>query len=118
MRCCLMALVLLSSASAKDPPVYPLHGTVTAMRTDRVTIGAPVYTGANGKTYGGGAHSRRVPVFKIQTDEMNYEVEGGKDLTIGEDLSFRVDKRTVYIQRGDKEQKCRLVGQEKRQSPP
>jgi hypothetical protein len=113
-----MSLMLLSSALAKDPPAYPLHGTVMAMRTDRVTVGAPVYTGADGKTHGGGVHSRRIPVFKIQTEEMNYEVEGGKDLTVGEELSFRLEKNTVYIQRGDKEKKVKLVGLEKRQSSP
>jgi hypothetical protein len=112
-RVSLATVVLVLVASAKEKPTYPEHGTVVAMRSEKATSGTGVYTDSQGRTHGGQVHTRNVPVFKIHTSTFDYEVEGRRDLTIGEELNFRVDKRNLYIQRGDKEQKYSIVTEEK-----
>lgn len=112
-------IVLLSSVSfAKDKPTYPEHGTVVAMRSDTRTRGTSPYTDPYGKIQGGGVHSYRIPVFKIRTDDLDYEIEGRNNLSIDEAISFRIEKRVrqayVYIQRGDKEDRYLVVAEEKR----
>jgi hypothetical protein len=109
----ILAILVLSVASAKEKPTYPEHGTVVAMRTERATSGGGVYTDSHGKTHGGVVGSHLIPVFKIRTANIDYEVEG-RELSIGEELSFRIDKRRLYVQRGDKEQRYAIVGEEKR----
>jgi hypothetical protein len=95
MRRLSLAILVLSVAFAKDKPTYPEHGTVVAMRTERVTRGTGVYTDSQGKTRGGVVNRRPVPVFKIHASTLDYEVKGRQDLSIGEDLSFRIDKRRL-----------------------
>ena len=117
-RCCavvLLVLAFLPCTSAKKPEkVYPERGTIVAMRTERVTGSTGVYTDSQGKTHGGAAYSRRIPVYRVRTTEMDYEIEGRQKLSIGEEVRFRIEKNRVYVERGDKEQKFLLVGQEKR----
>jgi hypothetical protein len=110
----LLAILLLSVASAKDKPTYPEHGTVVAMRTQGVTSGGGVYTGPNGKTHGGAVHTNNIPVFKIRTSAIDYEVEGKPNLSLDEEFDFRIEKLKLYIQRGEKEQRYSIVGEEKR----
>ncbi|MCX6636850.1 MAG: hypothetical protein NT090_17465, partial [Acidobacteria bacterium] len=92
MRWLILAILVLSVASAKDKPTYPDHGALVAMRTERATSGGGVYTDSRGKTHGGAVSSHPVPIFKIRTPNIDYEVEGRPDLSIGEELNFRIDK--------------------------
>jgi hypothetical protein len=114
LRWLILAILVLSAASAKEKPTYSEHGTVVAMRTERVTRGGGVYTDSQGKTRGGVVGSQAVPIFKIRTTNIDYEVEGRPDLSMGEELNFRIDKRRLYVQRGEKEQRYSIVGAEKR----
>jgi hypothetical protein len=109
-----MAFSLPAAVFSKDKPSYPEHGTIVAMKTDRVVSGTPVYTDPYGKTRGGTVGSRNVPVFTIRTSTIDYEVEGRRDLSIDQEVDFRIDKRRVYIERGDKEDRYTLVGEGKR----
>jgi hypothetical protein len=70
-----LGITLLSIASAKDKPTYSEHGKVVAMRTEKDVRGGGVYT-VSGQTHGGRVKTYDVPVFKIRTDAMDYEVEG------------------------------------------
>ena len=118
MRRFALVILLLSVGSAKDKPTYPEHGTVVATRTENETSGSGVYTGPNGKTHGGEVVTMAVRVFRIRTSAMDYEVEGKRNLSIDEELNFRIEKGRrqlyMYIQRGEKEQRYSVVGQEKR----
>ena len=114
MRWLILAILALSVASAKDKPTYPEHGTVVAMRTERATSGDGVYTDSEGRTRGGGVESHLIPVFKIRTAAIDYEVEGRPALSIGEEFDFRIEKLRLYIKRGDSEKRYSIVGQEKR----
>lgn len=114
----LFTVLLLSVASAKDKPAksYAEHGVVIAMRIERVSRSTGVYTDSNGKTWGGAVSSHRLPIYKIRAAGMDYELEGRRgDLAIGDQLSFRVEKDRVYVQRGEKERRLILVGQESHQ---
>lgn len=113
-RCLILAFLFLLVASAKDKTTYPLHGTVIAMRSESVTYGGGVHTDPFGKTHGGAVHTALVPVFKIRTSELDYEVQGKEALTVGQDLDFRIDKLRLYVQRGSKERRYDIVGEEKR----
>lgn len=116
MRHAFLLVLLLSVLAAKNKPekVYPEHGTIVSMRTERVTHGAGVYTDSHGRTHGGQVHTARIPVYKVRTADMDFELEGRRGLKIGDQVSFRVEKNKVYVRLGDKEQKFMLVGQEKR----
>lgn len=87
------------------------------MRTEKAVKGGGVYT-VNGETQGGRVKTYNVPVFRIRTDTMDYEVEGRPDLSIDEELTFRTEKGRhqlyIFIQRGDKEKRYSVVTQEKR----
>ncbi len=109
-----LAVFLAAVSFAKDKPTYTEHGTIVAMKTERVVSGTPVYTDPYGKTHGGVVGTHRVPVFTIRTATIDYEVEGRQALSIDQEVDFRIDKRRVYIRRGDKEDRYALVGEEKR----
>jgi len=113
-RCLILAFLFLLAASAKDKTTYPLHGTVVAMRSTSATYGGGVYTDPYGKTHGGAVHTAMIPVFKIRTTELDYEVQGKQALTVGQELDFRIDKLRLYVQRGNKERRYDIVGEEKR----
>lgn len=117
MRQFALAILLLSAGSAKDKPekIYPEHGTVIAMRTERVTKGGGVYTDSQGKTHGGVVKSHKVSIFKIRTSGMDYELEARHDLSVDQEVNFRIDKRHLWIRQGGKERRYSIVGQEKRE---
>ena len=114
MRQLTLALLVLAVAFAKDKPVYPNHGTVVAMRTDRATSSTGVYTDPYGKTHGGVVGTRKIPVFTIRTENIDYEIEGRRDLSVEQEVRFRIDNRRIYVQNGDKEDRYDIVGEEKR----
>ena len=107
------AVLFVAVSLAKDKPTYTEHGTVVAMKTERIGSGTPVYTDPYGKTHGGIVGTHRVPVFTIRTTAIDYEVEGRQALSIDQEVDFRIDKRRVYVKRGDKEDRYTLVGEEK-----
>jgi hypothetical protein len=110
----LMVGVTTALPKAKNPKTYPEHGTVLAMRTTERSYTTGVYTDPQGKTHGGNSYSARRPVYRIETEKMFYELEGTKkeQLPIGGTVDFRIEKDKAYIQRGDKEDKFRVVGVE------
>jgi len=116
MRRAFLFVLLLSVASAKTKPdkIYPEHGTVISMRTERATHGSGVYTDPYGKTHGGRVRSSRIRVYKVRTTDMDYELDGRRRLAIGDEVTFRIEKGRLYVQLGDKEQRFTIVGQEKR----
>lgn len=103
-------------AKEKEPKAYPLHGVVVATRVERVSQTLRVYTDPYGKTHGGQSVAGLLKVYKVRTSGMDYEIEPPRKakLEIGSKVEFRIDKNTVYVRRGEKEDKCLLVSQGKR----
>ena len=93
--CCLLYLTACSAVLAQDkaPNNYPEQGKVIA-HTDSAKTTAP-----------------RVPVFRVETETRIYEFEGKdeSELTVGATIQFRIEKDWAYVQRGDKEQKFRVI---------
>jgi hypothetical protein len=109
-------------AEDKSPKEYPLHGTVVAMRTERVAGSAPVYTDPYGKTHGGGTLMRRSEVYTIRTADMEYDVIAHKrdKFAIGDQVDFRWEggkRGRVFVRSGDKDARFYLVGQRMRDKP-
>lgn len=72
----LVTLGVLASARDKERKLYPLSGTVAALKTERVTGSTGVYTDPYGKTRGGRRYSTQLSVFTVHTAVMDYEIEG------------------------------------------
>ncbi len=87
-------LVLVVGASlfcfAKDKPVYTEHGSVIAMRTERVVHNPPAHADPYGNTAGGLVGSHKVPVFTISTAMIDYEIEGRPLLAIDQEVDVRI----------------------------
>jgi hypothetical protein len=110
---------LPSSLVAKDKvtPIYE-HGRVVA--TDDV-LGSgttPVYTDNQGKTQGGLSFGTRTPTYKIETAERFYRITNRKrQLSLGQDVEFRIQKRNAYIRDKDQERKYDIIGVELKIAP-
>ena len=65
---------------------------------------------SKGRTHGGEVFVHRKQVYRVQTGDGVYELEGGKQpaLAVGENVEFRVDARTARVLGDDKEKKYRL----------
>jgi hypothetical protein len=112
---------LFSNALGEDkhPKAYPLHGTVTAMRTETHPGSTPVYTDPYGKTRGGGTVMHGWNVYTIRTPDMEYDVSGHRKdkFTIGEQVDFRCERGKVFVKDGDREKRLDLEGQRMRDQP-
>jgi hypothetical protein len=98
----------------KNPKTYPEHGTVLAMHDSLHSYTNGVYTDSYGKSHGGNSTTIRKHVYRVETTTRLYELEGKKkdQLEIGGVIDFRIEKDRAYIQRGEKEEKFRIVGVE------
>jgi hypothetical protein len=96
---------------AKPPVNYPEKGKVIAVRVSETTEYVPISPpDSKGRTHGGEAFVHRKQVYRVETDDEIYELEGGKNPTmgIGDDVEFRVENKTLRVKVGDKERKYRL----------
>jgi hypothetical protein len=113
---------LQAAALAKDNPStsYPERGKVVAVRvsesTDYVPISPP---DSKGRTHGGEAFVHRKQVYRVETDDEIYELEGGKNpnMAVGDAVEFRVEKGTARVRAGDKERKYRLKARLAKRAP-
>jgi hypothetical protein len=110
-------LLLLGATVAisndKTPKTYPEHGNVVAVHTAEHTRTSDAWTDPMGKTHGADSYNVKRPIYRIETEKMFYELEGRKgQLQLGEAANFRVEKDNAYVQRGDREDKLRVVGVE------
>lgn len=115
-----MALFCLSAAASdKQPKTYPLHGTIIAMHAEVYGGSSPVYTDPYGKTHGGGSTMRRVPIYTIRTEDMEYEVAARRadHFNLGDQIDFRLEGRHLFIREGDKDERRSLMGQRMRDQP-
>jgi hypothetical protein len=114
MRILLLTIMALAILTAKDKPTYPEHGTVLSMRKD-VAETFKGETDLYGNVSGKKGYARvKIPVYKVQTDTMTYEVEGKLTLPVGGTIAFRIEKDRMYVQDGHKEKKYSIVGEETR----
>ena len=97
-------------AADKQPTSYPQSGTVISTRVQKGRRAEPVYADANGRTH------REVVyilfhVYRLETPTQIYELEGGSKptLSVGETVSFRINKDSVYVQHADKEDKYAIL---------
>ena len=112
--CSIVSVATAAFPKAKNPKTYPEHGTVLAMHTTERSYTTGVYTDPQGKTHGGNSYTSRRPIYRVETEKLFYELEGSRkeQLPIGAAVDFRIEKDKAYIQRGDKEDKFRVVGVE------
>jgi hypothetical protein len=93
---------------------FPERGTIVAMHVADRSFTTGMYTDPYGKTHGGNSIRVKNPVYRVETETKFYELEGRKknQLVFGEAVQFRIQKELAYLQRGDKEQKFRVVAVE------
>jgi hypothetical protein len=120
---CFCVLSLVETAAfpqGNGTKTYPLRGTIVAAKVAERSETTPVYTDPQGKTQGGTSYVRRLPVFRIETDDKFYELEGKKRqvLILGDAIQFRLEKEWAYVQQGYKEQKFRVMAVELKPKAP
>jgi hypothetical protein len=113
---------LQQHALAKSGPAdsYPEKGTVVAVRVYETTEYVPITPpDSKGRTHGGEAFVHRNQVYRVETDDGFYELEGGKNPTmaVGDAVEFRVDKGTARVRVGNKEKKYRLKAKLSKSAP-
>jgi hypothetical protein len=101
----------------KIPKTYPEHGAVVATRLDSYSATLPVrtnpYGGPYGRVQGGNSVRRHIPVARIETETMIYELEGKPAMSVGSAVAFRIEKDRAFVSlENGKEQKYLIVGTE------
>lgn len=102
---------LVAIAKGK-PQNYPEKGKVVAVRVDEHTDYVPISPpDSKGRTHGGEAFVHRKQVYRVETGDGIYELEGGKDRTmnVGDAVEFRIDRGTAHVRAGEKEKKYRVI---------
>jgi hypothetical protein len=95
-----------AAAIAKgDAPSYAEKGKVVAVRVDEHTDYVPISPpDSKGRTRGGEAFVHRKQVYRVETDDGVYELEGGKNPTmnVGDAVEFRIDGGTAHVRVGER----------------
>lgn len=99
-------------ATDKALKSYPEKGKVVAVSISEHTDYVPVSPAdSKGRTSGGEAFVHRNWVYRVETDDGSYELEGGKrqSMKVGDAVEFRVVKDASYVRAGDKETRYRML---------
>ena len=108
-------LIVASSFRAAPPPsgtAYPEKGKVVSVRVHETIEYAPITPpDSKGRTHGGEAFVHRNQIYRVQTPNEVYELEGGRraDLIVGDTVEFRVRKNTAEIRLDGSTKKYRIV---------
>jgi hypothetical protein len=110
---CLM-FVACPSRSAAEPndATYPEKGKVIVVRVDETIEYAPIMPpDSKGRTHGGEAFVHRKQMYRVQTNNEVYELEGGRkaDLTVGDSVEFRVHKNSAEVRVDGSTRKYRII---------
>jgi hypothetical protein len=92
------------------------------MHAEVFSGGPPVYTDPYGKTHGGGTTMRKVPVYTIRTENMEYDFAARRNdrFNLGNQIDFRLEGRHLFFRgndKGDKDVRRPIMGQRMREQP-
>ena len=113
----LASLVLLPLAAgvaaqqAPKPNSYPEHGQVIATRLGAEAVGSAGIVG-----------SLKRWVYRVDCGDLYYDLQGGgkSSLTVGQNVTFRIEKQKAYLDDGKNGKRYNIVGTGKsdpKQSP-
>jgi hypothetical protein len=112
----LLGTVQAAAIAKGGAPSDTERGKVVAVRIDEHTDYVPISPpDSKGRTHGGEAFVHRKQVYRVETDEKIYELEGGKDptMSVGDALELRIDGGTAHVRIGEragaKEKKYRII---------
>jgi hypothetical protein len=110
-----VACGVVGFARAKQQKEHPLRGQVVSVGTELTVHGVPVYTDPYGKTHGGVVKTRHYYIYTVRTDKLEYDVAGSRRLdpvlAVGQTITFRVSKSSLFVLAGEKEKKYSIVGE-------
>ncbi len=113
---CLLGTPQPPAIARATSPNYPEKGKVVAVRVDEHTDYVPVSPpDSKGRTHGGQAFVYRKQVYRVETYNGVYELQGGKNPTmaVGDAVEFAIVKGTARLRVGDeageKEKKYRII---------
>lgn len=95
-----------------DLPSYLREGKVLSVRVDEHTDCVPISPpDSKGRTHGGQSFVSRKQVYRVDTGDEIYELEGGKNPTmaVGDVAEFRIVKGNALVRTGKKEKKYRVI---------
>jgi hypothetical protein len=98
--CILFGVWPLRAGLPQNEGTYPEKGKVVAVHVDETIEYAPIMpTDSKGRTHGGEAFVHRKQIYRVQTGNDVYELEGGRktDLTVGDTVEFRVHKNSAKV---------------------
>jgi hypothetical protein len=108
----LLGAVQTAAIAKGDGPSYAEKGKVVAVRVDERTDYVPISPpDSKGRTQGGEAFVHRRHVYRVETEENIYDLEGNKDptLRVGDAVEFRIEGETAHVRVGEKEKKYRII---------
>jgi hypothetical protein len=97
--------------------LYPEHGRVIEARAGRVSELVPTFTDPLGKVRKGRSVSKVAQIYRVETATRIYEwTEVGKKphYAYGQEVAFRVNDESVFLNNGKKERKLAITGTEKK----
>jgi hypothetical protein len=100
----LAMFLAVTGASAQDQSSaksYPVHGKVVASHIGGEAVGSAGIVGTINRW-----------IYRVDCGDLYYELQGkGKpSLTIGQDITFRLEKQNAYLKSDQKETKYKVVG--------
>jgi hypothetical protein len=110
--CLLFGVCPTRAAATPNDASYREKGTVIAVRVDETIEYAPTMPpDSKGRTHGGEAFVHRKQIYRVQTDDQVYDLEGGRkiDLTVGDSVEFRIHKNTAEVRVEGLVRKYRII---------
>jgi len=110
--CVLLGISPIRAAPPPKEATFPLKGTVVALHVDETTEYAPITPpDSKGRTHGGEAFVHRKRIYRVETDNEVYELEGGRktDLAVGDIVEFRVHKNSAEVRLDGLARKFRII---------
>ena len=109
-----LLFVVCPSRSATEPndATNPEKGKVMAVHVDEIIEYAPImHPDSKGRTHGGEAFVHRKQIYRLQTANEVYELEGGRktDLTVGDTVELRVHKNSAEVRVDGSARKYRII---------
>jgi hypothetical protein len=113
-RASLALLLIVGVVAAQEAPKgvpYPEHGKVIATHLGIETVGSA-----------GSVGSLKRWIYRVDCGALYYDLQGGgkPSLSLGQDVTFRIEELNAYLNDGNKGQRYRIVGSGKsdqKQSP-